>query len=430
MKFQDWPRMSNKNKNGLAPTLRFPKFQDADNWEKTTIGNLGSFYYGKSAPKWSLEENAPTHCVRYGELYSKFRAVIYETYSRTNIAPEKLRFSKGGEILVPRVGEKPEDFGKCCCFLPLKNIAIGEMISVFETKENPLFYTYYFRRLYREFAKVVEGQNVKNLYYAVLEPIPIYRPSIKEQLKIGECLCSLDELIFALTRKHVALLEYKKWLMQSLFPADSESVPELRFPEFSDRENWQEKKLSDLMIRVSNQVDVDPMKTYQEIGIRSHGKGIFHKEHVTGKKLGNKRVFWVEENVFVVNIVFAWELAVASTSSKEAGMIASHRFPMYEPINGKANSIYMKYFFLTHKGKELLGIASPGGAGRNKTLGQKDFENLTFLAPSVEEQNKIASYLTSVEELIEKQEEKIAQLNSHKNGLMQQLFPEMDKADT
>ncbi len=421
--------MSKKNTKSLVPALRFPKFQDAADWEKTSIGNLGSFYYGKSAPKWSLEKSAPTRCVRYGELYSKFGAIINETYSRTNIDPEKLRFSKGGEILVPRVGEKPEDFGRCCCFLPLKNIAIGEMISVFETEENSLFYTYYFRRLYRHFAKVVEGQNVKNLYYAVLEPIPICRPSLEEQQKIAECLCSLDDLIIAHTRKHEALLKYKNWLMQSLFLAEGKVVPELRFPEFRKDGDWQEKKLSDLMVRVSNQVDVDPLKTYQEIGIRSHGKGIFHKAPVIGEKLGNKRVFWVEENVFIVNIVFAWELAVASTSSKERGFIASHRFPMYSPIKNKSNAIYMKYFFLTHRGKELLWIASPGGAGRNKTLGQKDFENLDFLVPSVKEQNKIANYLLSVDKLILDQVQKIEKLDTHRKGLMQKLFPSVDEEE-
>lgn len=200
------------------PRLRFPEFQEAPSWVPTTIGDLGSFYYGKSAPKWSLAPDAPTPCVRYGELYSTFGPIITETYSRTNIDPATLRFSKGGEILVPRVGEKPEDFGKCCCYLPLANIAIGEMISVFETDQDSLFYTYYFRKLYRQFAKVVEGQNVKNLYYVELEPIPLFRPSIPEQKRIAGCLRSLDELIAAETQKLDSLKVHKKALIQQLFP--------------------------------------------------------------------------------------------------------------------------------------------------------------------------------------------------------------------
>ena len=202
------------------PKIRFPEFLNDEKWEKTTIGKIGSFYYGKSAPKWSLEEDALTPCVRYGELYTKFGTVITETYSRTNIDPKNLKFSRGGEILIPRVGEKPEDFGKCCCYLPLGNIAIGEMISVFETSQNPLFYTYYFRNLYKNFANVVEGQNVKNLYYVELEPLEIYRPSLEEQQKIADCLTSIDEQINLQIQKVESLKEHKKALLQQLFPSN------------------------------------------------------------------------------------------------------------------------------------------------------------------------------------------------------------------
>lgn len=408
----------------LVPKLRFPEFREADAWEPTTIGALGRFYYGKSAPKWSLAEDAPTPCVRYGELYTKFGPVITETYSRTNTAPETLRFSKGGEILIPRVGEKPEDFGKCCAYLPLKGIAIGEMISVLETRQHPLFYTYYFRNLHRQFAKVVEGQNVKNLYFAELEPLPIHRPSLPEQQKIAECLSSVDELMAAQARKVDALKTHKKGLMQQLFPREGETQPRLRFPEFQSTGVWKTRKVSSLLIRSVSPVSVESEEMYREIGIRSHGKGIFHKEPLLGKELGDKRVFHVEENAFVLNIVFAWEQAVAVTSAAERGMIASHRFPIYKPNECEADVDFIKYFFLTNKGKELLGIASPGGAGRNKTLGQKEFEKLEFLCPrKVEEQTAIARCLSSTDDLITTATQELDTLKTHKKGLMQQLFP-------
>ena len=178
--------MSKNIENKLIPKLRFPEFSKDGEWQLTSIGQVGKFYYGKSAPKWSLSEDAPTPCVRYGELYTKFDTVIDKVYSRTNIEPGNLKFSKGGEILVPRVGEVPQDFAKNCCYLPFPNIAIGEMISVYETKEHPIFYTHYFRTLFRQFAKVVEGQNVKNLYYINLEPIKIGKPSYLEQKKISD----------------------------------------------------------------------------------------------------------------------------------------------------------------------------------------------------------------------------------------------------
>ena len=126
----------------------------------------------------------------------------------------------------------------------------------------------------------------------------------------------------------------------------------------------------------------------------------------------------------VLNIVFAWEQAVAVTSLAEKGMIASHRFPMYSARKKKAHVHFIKYFFLSEKGRELLGIASPGGAGRNKTLGQKAFENLEFLSPStVDEQKEIANTLSSLDTLIAIQGQNLESLKTHKKGLIQQLFP-------
>ena len=201
-----------------TPKLRFPDFSSDKEWLPTTIGKLGKFYYGKSAPKWSLSNDAPTLCVRYGELYTKFGTVISEVTSRTNIEPSNLKFSKGGEILIPRVGEDPQDFANCC-YLPFPDIAIGEMISVYETEENSIFYSYYFRTMRKQFAKVVEGQNVKNLYYTNLEPIVIGKPSSRlEQQKIADCFFSIDELITAQTQKLESYKAHKKGLMQQLFP--------------------------------------------------------------------------------------------------------------------------------------------------------------------------------------------------------------------
>src|SRR5881392_1469089 len=101
--------------------------------------------------------------------------------------------------------------------------------------------------------------------------------------------------------------------------------PKLRFPEFE--ENWRKMRINQLTERVSIPVVVEANESYTQIGIRSHGKGLFHKEPAAGKELGNKRVFWVKEDLFVVNIVFAWEQAVAKTTKAEFGTIASHRFP-------------------------------------------------------------------------------------------------------
>ena len=198
-----------------VPEIRLDGFEDE--WEKGTIGEFGSFYYGKSAPKWSVTDEATTPCVRYGELYTKFSTKIDEIYSYTSIPKENLKLSSGNEVLVPRVGEDPLDFANCS-WLSLKGVAIGEMISVYNTPNNPLFIAYYFNaKMRKEFARRVEGGSVANLYYTYLENISISVPSIPEQQAIGAYFSNLDNLINSQQEKISQLETLKKKLLQDMF---------------------------------------------------------------------------------------------------------------------------------------------------------------------------------------------------------------------
>ena len=188
------------------------------------------------------------------------------------------------------------------------------------------------------------------------------------------------------------------------------NVPNLRFSSFTDL--FRLYTLKDVLQRVSIPVNVEENKLYYQIGIRSHSKGIFHKEAETGKQIGNKRIFWIEPNCMILNIVFAWEQAVAKTSEKEVGMVASHRFPMYKVLNNSLD--YIVDFFKTEKGKQLLQMASPGGAGRNKTLNQDFFLNSKIYLPSLNEQLKTSNLIDLIEDRIETQSKIIDTLSSQK----------------
>lgn len=187
-------------------------------------------------------------------------------------------------------------------------------------------------------------------------------------------------------------------------------------------DGWSSLQITEILERVSDPVFPEPEENYYQIGIRSHGKGLFHKEPVTGEALGNKRVFRVHPNCFIVNIVFAWEQAIAKTSDNEIGKIASHRFPMFRPKNNLCDVDYMTYFFKAPKGKYLLGLASPGGAGRNKTLGQSEFSLLRITLPPTKEQQKIAQIISTCDKAIAKLEALIAAKQKRKKALMQQLL--------
>lgn len=159
---------------------------------------------------------------------------------------------------------------------------------------------------------------------------------------------------------------------------------------------WPTVRLGEVLRRVARPVEVAAEQTYREIGIRSHGKGLFHKQPITGLELGNKRVFWLEPGDFVLNIVFAWEGAVALIGPDEAGMIGSHRFPTFRADETRLDLRFLVAYFKTPSGLDQLGRVSPGGAGRNRTLSQTGFLNLPIPLPPAAEQRRV---MARIEEL-------------------------------
>lgn len=187
-------------------------------------------------------------------------------------------------------------------------------------------------------------------------------------------------------------------------------------------DNWPSRPIGELLKQVRRPVNLEPDTIYREIGIRSHCKGIFHKPETTGKRIGEKRVFWVEPGCLVFNIIFAWEQAIAMTSDAEAGMIASHRFPMYCSRNGQLLPEYVWRYFSTPRGKYDLNVVSPGGAGRNKTLGQEEFKQLKIPVPPIEYQREVVEMLATTDRAIAGLGKLIAGKRTLKKGLAQQLL--------
>ncbi len=136
--------------------------------------------------------------------------------------------------------------------------------------------------------------------------------------------------------------------------------------------------------------------SYQEIGIRSWGKGIFHKEPVIGAQVGEKNVFRIEPGDLVLNIVFAWEGAVAVVSKRETGMIASHRFPTFR-ASDHVDVDYLLMVLKSDQGRALMELNSPGAAGRNKTLRIGQFLDEEIPLPSIEHQRAIVAAFSEQE---------------------------------
>lgn len=155
-------------------------------------------------------------------------------------------------------------------------------------------------------------------------------------------------------------------------------------------------RVGDLIELQRRKIEVDPFETYEEIGVRSFGRGIFHKEPVTGAALGSKRMFRVCPGDLVFNNVFAWEGAVALAGSSEAGRCGSHRFLTYTARDSDVDLAFLQYFFVSEPGLAALGSASPGSAGRNRTLAIDRFENLEVPLPDPSEQRSIVARLEAL----------------------------------
>lgn len=121
------------------------------------------------------------------------------------------------------------------------------------------------------------------------------------------------------------------------------------------------------LVRREQSIDLDGI--YPELGIRSFGKGTFHKPPLSGSEVGTKRLYRIEPGDLLFSNVFAWEGAIAIAQPADAGRFGSHRFITCCAVPGLVTAEYLRYYFLTNDGMLRIGEASPGGAGRNRTLG-------------------------------------------------------------
>lgn len=134
---------------------------------------------------------------------------------------------------------------------------------------------------------------------------------------------------------------------------------------------------------VRRPVEIDLDASYPELGVRSFGRGTFHKPDLPGVEVGNKKLFRICAGDLLFNIVFAWEGAVAVAQPEDEGRVGSHRFLSCVPAPETATVEFLRFYFSTPEGLQKLGEASPGGAGRNRTLGLKKLESLQVPVPPI-----------------------------------------------
>ena len=300
------------------------------------------------------------------------------------------------------------------------------------------FLYYYLQRITKQIESLAGGGAQAGINKSNIENINIKIPSLEEQQKIANCLSSLDELIEAQEEKLKLLKEHKKGLMQQLFPQANDNrditrggnLPKLRFPEFINHGAWEEKTLGEVAENYSGLTN----KTKEDFG---KGKPyIQYKQVFDSSKIDIQKCDLVsinkEENQNKVkygDILFT----ISSETIEEIGMssvlladikelyLNSFCFGVRPKSLEVLNPLFSRYLFRSNEFRKNIIKLGQGSTRYNISKGK--VMELKINLPSFAEQQKIADCLSSLDETIEAQDQKIELLKQHKKGLIQGLFP-------
>jgi len=398
--------MSKQMKKPLVPELRFPEFKEGE-WEKKPLREICDVLNNLRKPVTSNH--------REKGAYPYYGASGIVDYINDYIFTERL-------LLVGEDGAKWGAF-ESTAFIAEGRYWVNNHAHVLRTKGIPdTLLEAYLTML--DISPFITGAAPPKLTLGNLKNIPIPVPQDKaEQQKIADCFSSIDELITAHSQKYEALKAHKKGLMQQLFPAEGETVPKLRFPEFQDAGEWGDKPLGEV-------AKYENGKAHEQ-GISETGNFIvvnskFISTDGDVKKYTDK-VFCAAEkdDILMVLSDLPNGRALAKCFFVDADNIYTVNQRICKLTTNKAVSI-MLFYSLNRKPYFL---AFDDGV-KQTNLKKNDVLNCPILLPKdLEEQQKIADCLSSIDDLITTQTQKIESLKTHKKGLMQQLFPAADEVN-
>ena len=294
------------------------------------------------------------------------------------------------------------------------------------------YYKYYFKskRFIQDLNRNLEGiRDGKMVSYEQFSQILIPKPNNDEQKVIANCIESLDTLIGVENNKLNALKKHKIGLMQKLFPTKNQDSPAYRFCEFSISGLWKYVKLSDVADRV---ISKNRDNSIQRIFTNSAINGVieqnkyFEREIVSENNLSNYSI--IEKGDYVYNPRISTVAPVGPISKNKIGKgIISPLYTVFRFRNDDHD--FYEYYFKTTLWHQYINGKSNMGARHDRiNISTEDFMDMPVpVCPNSKEQERIALFLKSVDELIIKQEQRVEALNKHKEGLLQQLFPSLEE---
>ena len=292
------------------------------------------------------------------------------------------------------------------------------------------FFAHYFRSSHwHGYLRQVSNSGARHDRMAItnedLMRMSILTPTQREQQKIADCLGSLDDLIAAEGRKLDALRQYKKGLMQQIFPQAGETVPKLRFAQFVDAPPWDYLPLKKLAIRVTQRnthgADLRVLTNSAEHGVVDQ-REYFDRDIATNT--GNYYI--VETGDYIYN--------PRSSSTAPVGPISKNRVgtgvmsPLYTVFRFRSatNDFFAHYFRSSHWHGYLRQVSNSGARHDRMAITNEDLMRMSIPTPTQREQQKIADCLGSLDDLIAAEGRKLDALRQYKKGLMQQIFTSME----
>ncbi len=400
--------MSKNNENKLVPRLRFPEFTN-ENWNRKTIDETCEILNNLRKP---LTTN-----LREKGIYPYYGASGIIDYVKDYIFNERL-------LLIGEDGAKWLAYEKTAFIAEGKywvnnHAHVLKPIGVVDTLlEN------YLVKL--DISPFITGAAPPKLTLGKLKSIPVPIPeNQKEQQKIAACLSSLDDVINAESKKLEVLKEHKKGLLQNLFPQEGETVPKLRFKEFENSGEWEVKKLGDIGVPLMcKRIFKEETTTNSNDGVPFYKIGTFGR---LADSYISKEIY--EEYKSKYSFPKDGDILI-SASGTIGRLVIYDGTPAYFQdsniiwLGHNEEKILNKFLFYCYS--NLKWQTSDGGV--ISRLYNSDFIRMTINFPEKkEEQQKIASCLSSLDDLINAQSQKIETLKLHKKGLLQGLFPDINE---
>ncbi len=418
----------------MIPEIRFHEFVNEGEWEETSLGTVveikGRIGYRGYTTEDIVEKGkgaitlSPSNFNENGHL--NFDKCTFISWAKYEESPE-IQLEEGQTVLV-----KTASVGKTAYVDSLQEKAtVNPQIVVLKPKKIQnrfLSFTILHQNTQIQIKNSVGAGAIPNISQEIISKLKILLPPDKnktEQKKIASCLSSIDEVITAHSQKLDALKDHKKGLMQNLFPQEEETEPKWRFKEFTDSlRKIGFAELGEIKIGLTHKPDyIDAGVPFLSSKNISGGFIDFiNIQHISQEKFNSMPNSTKPKlgDILFTRVGSNLGNPIILEDDIEFGIFVSLGFFR---VNMKAFNYYLKYWMESDLFWKQVNQKVAGGAKDNlNSTWLKEFE---LYIPSVQEQQKIASCLSSLDKLITAQAKKIDQLKLHKKGLMQGLFPKI-----